>query len=145
MKKILAATAAVALVLTLGACSSDNTDQGAGPTVTITEQAPEPTFEPGGPVASAAFVSVMRDQFPLETAGVSDSEIAALGQTTCGAINEYDGDIAALLNYLITPPDAMDPLFAAFVIGAAVPAFCPEYQDDVDAFTNSDGGFGSDA
>jgi hypothetical protein len=147
MKKILAALAATALVFTLGACS-DNTDESANPTVTVTEQAPEPEapeVEPGGPVAEAAFVSVMREQFPYETAGVSDSEIIRLGETTCEFISSYNGDIEGALTFLITPPDAVDPLFASFTIGASVPAFCPEWQSAVDDFVNSDSGFGSDA
>lgn len=142
--KIAAALAAVALTLTLGACS-DEPEAAPAPTVTVTEQAPEPDVEPGGPIASSAFVSVMRDEFPYDTAGVSDREIVLLGQTTCQMLDQYNGDIEGLLTFLITPPDAVDPYFASFTIGASVVAFCPDYQDEVDAFVNGDSGFGSDA
>jgi len=146
MKKILAALAATALVFTLGACANREPATPA-PVVTVTEQAPEPEapeVEPGGPIAEAAFVSVMRDEFPGDTAGYSDADIILLGETTCEFIGQYNGDIEGALTYLISPPDAVDPYFASFTIGASVVAFCPEYQDEVDAFVNSDSGFGSD-
>jgi hypothetical protein len=143
-RKIAAILAAAALALSLGACS-DDPEAAPAPTVTITEEAPAPSVEPGGPVADQAFVATMRQQFPYDTAGVSDDEIILLGETTCTMIGQYNGDIAGLLNYLTSPPDAVDAEFAAFTIGASVPAYCPQYLDEVNAFIDGAGGYGSDA
>lgn len=140
-RKLAAAFAATAMIFTLGACSSDGSSP--NPTVTVTA-APAPTTpDYGSDVADQAFVSTLRGEFGALLSSSSDAKVISLGHGVCDDLDSQSGDVAAVLNYYITPPNAIDPYFAAYVIGASVPAYCPEYQPQVDAFIAS--GSGQDA
>jgi len=132
MRRIAILVAAAALTLGLAACG-DEPVAAPAPTVTVTE-APEPeSTDLPSSVVDEAFAQTVRDEFPAETMGISDQEIVSLGHDTCDALDTYNGDVSQLMADLIV--EDVDPYFGGFVLGASVVAYCPEYQDEVEAFS----------
>jgi len=123
-RKIAAILAAAALAVSLGACSSDSGTP--APTVTITEQAPDT-----GPTIDEAYVSTVRSLAPKMSSGATDAELIALGQTTCRALDEVNGDPEALFKVLYSQEPGLDYGEVGAVVGASITAYCPEYSGSI--------------
>lgn len=121
-RKIAAILAAAALALSLGACSDDN--EAPAPTVTITAE-PEVSVD-------EIFVSTLRSEAPGLAAGASDAELVELGNTTCGALDTFNGDPEALFYALYAEDPTLDYGDVGTLVGASIVAYCPEYSGNID-------------
>jgi hypothetical protein len=123
-RKIAAILAAAALAISLGACS-DDTDSGANPTVTITEEAPAPTGD-------EVFVATVRENAPNMSRGASDADLIELGETTCQALDTLGGDPEALFYALYEEDPTLDYGEVGALVGASISVYCPEYSGQID-------------
>ena len=119
MKKI--AMALVPAISMLGACDTESP----APADTTERSAVESTLS-DREISELAFVSVIRD-YNLGAA-MTDKEIVALGDLVCENIDLTGIEVTALtmIDSGGTPEDA------GIVLGAAVTAFCPEYNSDLE-------------
>jgi Na+-transporting methylmalonyl-CoA/oxaloacetate decarboxylase gamma subunit len=76
--------------------------------------------------AEDTYLAAVRSEFRYS----SRADLIKVGKAVCEAIDGYDGDVGEFLEYAARNVD--DQKGAAAVIAAAVPAFCPEYQEALD-------------
>lgn len=78
------------------------------------------------------FVELIHDEFP-ETEGVPDATLIDAAQATCDALDDGASmtDVALEIATSGAPAD-----LSGYIMGAGISAFCPEYQDELDAFTS---------
>lgn len=95
-------------------------------------------------IREAAFVVLMQVQVP-GLAGASHDEIVELGHLVCDGIDE-SGDVTTFATgvtvLLLTDPNAFGgatPEDMGYVIGGSVEAFCPEWSESLEEFSNSFG------
>lgn len=88
------------------------------------------------------YVSVVRGALPASFSGIGDRELIQFGKDVCSILDEANGDVELVLLGMamaIAGNDfgglSKDDLskFSGSVIGAAPIAFCPEWQDEVEA------------
>jgi hypothetical protein len=97
----------------------------------VAEKTPETVKTTQAPAKTKTdvFVETMKTQYPSS----SRSEIISLGQTACDAIRSFgsvlDTFLAIAEDDSWSTEEAGD---AGFTFGAAVPAFCPEFQAEMD-------------
>jgi hypothetical protein len=84
------------------------------------------------------YLTVVREQNPLDSFGVDDETLVAVGQAFCDAADEAnDFDAAATASALLAIENDIEVTFMGSVMGAAVVTFCPQWSDDMDAFIAS--------
>jgi hypothetical protein len=136
LKAVLAGTAITAVALAgCGAAETKSSTSATSPPTTSTTIAKKQTTTTlaSQDVLIEAYVSVMKDYFP----GTSRSTLIELGQNACMVIKTQGSVLDAMLAI------ANDPSFrgmeeaVGYTFGVAVPVFCPQYQDEVDAIIAS--------
>lgn len=74
----------------------------------------------------------MEQRYP----GQSAAGLIKLGQTACTAVEAYDSVALALVAIAKDPSwSVQEAKDAGYVFGAAIPAFCPEYESELRALT----------
>lgn len=87
------------------------------------------------PTVEDMYLQVLRATGNSYITGASDSDLIQLGHTVCEAL-DAGNTVEEVIYYLAANSNNNDPEFARFegqVIGAAVPAFCPEYSYQIDS------------
>lgn len=136
LKAVLAGTAITAVALAgCGAAETKSSTSATSPSTTSTTIAKKQTTTTlaSKDILIEAYVSSMKSEFP----GASRSTLIELGQTACVVIRTQGSVIDAMVAV------AKDPSFrgmeeaVGYTFGTAVPVFCPEYQDEIDAIIGS--------
>jgi len=76
-------------------------------------------------ISEQAFLGTLRDEYPLDTNGVSDEDLLGLGEALCIAISggiTYEGLLQVAEESLLNAD------LAFFAAGAAVAVLCPENE-----------------
>jgi hypothetical protein len=124
MKKVIALS--VLLIVVAVGCASGSTEQ---PSSTTASKRTTTTITQASLVD--AYVSAMSSEFPGETR----ADYISLGKEACAALDRVgsiDGVLTEIvLDPTITSSEAGD---LGFIIGVAIPAFCPEYTSELDSF-----------
>jgi len=124
MKKVIAAS--ILLIVVAVGCASGSTEQ---PSSTTALKRTTTTISHASLVD--AYVSAMSSEFPGETR----ADYISLGKEACAALDRVgsiDGVLTEIvLDPTITSSEAGD---LGFIIGVAIPAFCPEYTSELDSF-----------
>lgn len=129
MNKIVSASAALILAVSLAACSSGESSAPAEPAPTVTVTA-EPTATPQ--TEDEAFLSVIREQRPTLD-GISDSQLLELAGASCDAF-DAGASVEQVFDAILASSDNADTQEGmAFTVGAAVGIYCPEYTDLIDS------------
>lgn len=76
-----------------------------------------------------AFVQVMQAKYPY----LGRNELISLGTTLCDTLRSYGGDVDQFA--LDMARSTSDLTMTGMLLGAAVPALCPQYQAEVNAFS----------
>ena len=133
---------AAVLAGALTACSG-STPISEGPRATEREvsdprPAPAPAYDPreDPETLEYVFLTVLREQNPRETLGVSDRDLVDLGRSVCSLMDESDGSYTVAFLAMVAAADdnGLSTRFAGSLVGVATPAFCPEHQRGVDEF-----------
>jgi len=73
------------------------------------------------------YVATMKEYFP----GATRSDIIDVGQKACATIDAYGSVKAAIAAISVDPDFAGMQYEVGIVIGSSIPAFCPEYQAEL--------------
>jgi len=130
--------AAAALVLT--ACGSGS---GTASTVTVTATAAAPAPAPApapaetvdsGSVKDAAYIALLRSKGNSYVDSATDEKLIELGHSACDVFDSGT-TVREYAVYFVKeyPNNEEMRTFAAYLGGAAVAAYCPEYQYQIDA------------
>jgi hypothetical protein len=126
MSKIAAVLLPLLFVFSMTACGAAEETSKPTPTVTVTAE-PEPSID-------QTLVDLVRKEYP-ELYGVTDAQIIELGKTACDAFDA--GASAEDIIMAIPDTDPQTRLALAYVVGAGVGAYCPEYTGLFTPSTNS--------
>lgn len=91
--------------------------------------------EPQSMSSDDIYLSVVRDMYPDESAEFTDSELLELGNAVCSDLD--NGSTFYDIALIFLSQDEPWPTIGGGVTGAAVASFCPEYTDEMEAFTDS--------
>lgn len=80
---------------------------------------------PAGEVVDSIYVDSIRGEYPALFAEVTDGELVGLGRAYCGAL---DGGTSARA-LIAASAEHLAPEPAAWVLGSAIAAYCPEHTD----------------
>lgn len=135
MKKVLATIAiAASLGAVLVGCGGnrDETQATSGTTQTTYQRATTTTSRYSAAVE--VYLSKARTLFPSET----DAKLISLGEEACGVIIAY-GSLTKTLIAIAEDPDwTTDMAYdAAYLFGAAIPVYCPQFTSEARAFASS--------
>jgi hypothetical protein len=136
LKAVLAGTAitAVALAGCGAAETKSSTSATSAPTTSTTIVKKQTTTTLASKdILIEAYVLAMKDYFP----GASRSTLIDLGQTACTVIRTQGSVLDAMLAVADDPSFRGMEEAVGYTFGAAVPVFCPQYQDEVDAIIAS--------
>lgn len=134
MKKLIYAVALTAAATTaLVACGSRPAPQAAPVTTTTTAYVRPTTTTTTISAETRTYLRQMRIRFP----GLSDSSLLSLGQTACDLIDLSGGVGSAIYEMAADPrfSDHMDDV--GYMMGNAIPTFCPEYIDEAIRWADS--------
>jgi hypothetical protein len=125
MKKVIALSAL--LIAVAVGCSSQADTQSS----TSTTFKKSTTTKPSQSSLVDSFVGAMSEEFP----GATRSEYISLGKTACDALDRV-GSIDGVLTEIVIDPtiSSSEAGDLGFIIGVAIPAFCPEYTAELDSF-----------
>lgn len=131
MIRTLTGTAAIALALTIGACTSDFDSSTSDDTSTGSEQVtPEQSTDD-------MYLQVLDDD-GVPNVDANRHNLIELGKSACDDLD--DGQtIEDLANQVVgNLPDGWTYENVGTVIGAGIAAYCPEHQDQIDALEGDD-------
>jgi len=129
---------AVAITLVAAACVPNTDDNNPPPIERSTDTRPiqKPvTSQPQLPVVTRTdlYIKVIREEYPLQTFGVDDDSLVAIGKGWCdiasvSVTGEVFWETTVSIVFDVDPNQAE---FYGFTVGAALSAFCPEYTEFV--------------
>lgn len=93
---------------------------------TADEVANEETPELSKATKEVIYVQVLREEYPNQFTGVSDSEVASMGTMLCQTLES--GVSSEAIFDVIIESYGPDQNFAGFLYGASTAAFCPAYN-----------------
>lgn len=79
------------------------------------------------------YLDVLREEYP-DLYGMSDAELIQGGKQTCEYLEELDLDFDRFIDNAVV--GGVDAEFAGAMLGVAIPAFCPQYIDAADRWSN---------
>lgn len=134
LKTAMAASTVIGLTMT--ACAVPT----AQPTVTVTASAAVPPPSPAqvdsgtDSSADAQYIRLMRRKPNTYVDTATDAQLIELGHKACGVFDSGT-TVREYAEYFVSkyPNDAEMRTFAAYIAGAAIASYCPEYQPQVDA------------
>lgn len=118
----------------LAACSTQAPETTTEAPETAQEPAVEETVvEDGLSVTESVYVDVVRSYYPEELSPYSDDDLINLGNAVCTDLSENGVNF---YDVLVTFAENGEPwsTVGGVLTGAAVPAFCPEYNDEMEEF-----------
>lgn len=90
-----------------------------------------PSSNPSAPTTTINKKVSDKDEYLIKARTIfpsaSNSELTDLGKQSCAVVDEIGSVAGALLAFATNPSFAGMEEDAAFILGAAIPAFCPEY------------------
>ena len=122
MNKIVTAIVTGVTAVAMSACSTGSSE----PAVTHTETVTSAPQESQALSNEDAFVQVIRGEFPNLQG--SDEDVIAVGHSICGAFDS-GRPIDKIADDIVETSGGFNYYDAGFIIGASVPAFCPEHQN----------------
>ena len=125
MKKVIALSALL-IAVAVGCSSQSDTPSS---TATTFKKATTTTLSQSSLVDS--FVRAMSEEFP----GATRSEYIPLGKAACDALDRI-GSIYGVITEIVIDQtiSSSEANYLGFIIGVAIPAFCPEYTAELDLF-----------
>lgn len=129
MKKTIAALSISAVAFLGAGCEVATNDSNTNTDTPTTTQAPSSSPSKNSNVS--AYVKAAREVFP----SASEADLIEVGQLACDTIDDNGSITGALIAIIDDPAFYGLEYEAGYIMGAAIPVFCPEYKAELNRLT----------